>query len=147
MTASCFVDTNILVYSRDASEPAKQPRAIEWLGQLWGSRKGRVSMQVLSEYFVTVTQKLEPGLAPKRAWQDVSDLFAWRPVTIDRPLLEQARAVQLRFGLSWWDCLIVAAAKASACEYLLTEDLQDQQDLDGLVVLDPFLHGLDEVTR
>lgn len=57
-----FVDTNVLVYARDISEPEKQRRASEWLAHLWRSREGRLSVQVLQEYYVTLTQKLKPGL-------------------------------------------------------------------------------------
>lgn len=59
-----FVDTNILVYSRDASEPAKQARALAWLEELWRSRRERLSWQVLQEFYVTVTLELDPGMDP-----------------------------------------------------------------------------------
>ena len=62
MTAPLFVDTNLLVYSRDARDAAKQERAAEWLDFLWDTRRGRLSRQVLQEYYVTVTRKLQPGL-------------------------------------------------------------------------------------
>jgi len=145
MSAVCFVDSNILVYSRDASEPDKQPKAHEWLARLWAERCGRISVQVLSEYFVTVTSKLVPGLPPEEAWRDVTNLFAWRPLPIDARLLGAARVVQLDFGFSWWDSLIVAAAKTSDCDYLLTEDIQDGQDLGGMIVINPLKHVPGEI--
>jgi len=145
MSARCFVDTNVLVYSRDASEPDKQSRAHEWLTVLWRRRCGRTSIQVLNEYYVTVTRKLEPGLSEEEAWKDVDDLFAWQPAAVDVRLVRRARTASQRFALSWWDALIVAAAQACGCEYLLTEDLQDGQDLDGTHVIDPFRHRPDEV--
>ena len=82
MSALCFVDTNVLVYSRDASEPDKQPRAHEWLTALWRHRCGRTSIQVLNEYYVTVTRKLKPGLSEEEAWKDIDDLWAWQPATL-----------------------------------------------------------------
>ena len=145
MTATCFVDTNLLVYARDASEPVKQPRAHNWLSRVWATRTGRIGVQVLSEFYVTVTCKLKPGLSPEEAWNDVAGLMTWKPVPTDGPLLIQGRAVQERFDFSWWDALIVAAGHRAGCAYLLTEDLQDGQDLDGLVVLDPFKHTPAEV--
>ena len=144
MNALYFVDTNVLIYSRDASEPEKQPRAYEWLTALWRHRRGRMSIQVLNEYYVTMTRKLEPGLSEEEAWQDIEDLLSWRPLSLDVRLMRGARAVHQRFALSWWDALIVAAARAYGCAYLLTEDLQDGQDFDGTRVVDPFRHGPDE---
>lgn len=67
------------------------------------------------------------------------DLLAWRPVTVDAGLLEQSWKIQDRYRVSFWDALIVAAAKSVSCRYLLTEDLQADQNLDGVVVINPFL--------
>ena len=133
-----FVDTNVLVYSRDASEPDKQARAMAWLEELWRSRRGRVSWQVLHEFYVTVTGKLDPGMDPGRARAEVRELATWGPVETTQPLVEGAWALQDRFALSFWDALIVSAARASGCRILLTEDLQVGQRFDGLEVVDPF---------
>lgn len=138
MSDKYFVDTNILVYFRDASEPDKQQQSREWLDRLWRTRTGALSLQVLSEYYVTVTQKLRPGLSRKEAWRDVQALFAWSPIGQDVSSFQIAKDVQTRFEFSWWDALIVSAAKKAGCRYLLTEDLQHGQDLDGLYVTSPF---------
>jgi predicted nucleic acid-binding protein len=66
--------------------------------------------------------------------------MSWRPVQLDQVMLESAWDVQDRFQLSFRDALIVAAARAAGCGYLLTEDLQDGQVLDDLRVVNPFLH-------
>lgn len=138
MTAPVFVDTNVLLYARDASEPSRQPLAQRWLDRLWEERTGRLSHQVLHEYYVTVTRKLKPGLTPEEARADVRDLLAWRPARMDAPMLEDAWWLETRFALSHWDALIVAAARALGCRHLLTEDLQHGQDLDGIMVVSPF---------
>lgn len=62
MSATVFVDTNVFVYARDASEPEKQAVAAQWVRELWTTQAGRTSVQVLSEYYATVTRKLKPGL-------------------------------------------------------------------------------------
>ena len=139
MTATLFVDTNVLLYARDSSERKKQPLAREWLESLWERRCARLSYQVLNEYYVAVTRKLRPGLEPEEARADVRDLMAWRPVSPDEALLEDAWRLESRFGLSYWDAQIVAAARAAGCGSLLTEDLQHGQDLDGVTVVDPFV--------
>lgn len=79
MTVRVFVDTNVFLYARDAGEPQKQPHAAAWLDWLWHQQLGRTSMQVLSEYYVNVTRKLDPGLPTDEAWEDVIALFTWRP--------------------------------------------------------------------
>jgi predicted nucleic acid-binding protein len=138
MSGPVFVDTNVLVYARDASEKEKQPRAFLWLSSLWESRKGRLSFQVLHEYYVTVTQKLTPGLKREEARRDVRALMTWRPIPWGAPLLDGAWAAEQTYGLSFWDALIVSAAQLADCAFVLTEDLQHGQSIDGLKVLSPF---------
>ncbi len=75
----------------------------------------------------------------------VTNFQRWRPLAIDLPMLQLAWQAQDRFGFNWWDCLIVAAARMAECDYLLTEDLQHGQDLDGLVVIDPFAVAPDAI--
>lgn len=137
MVAPVFVDTNVLVYAVDAADPRKHRAAQAWKTELWKSRRGRLSFQVLQEFYVTVAQKRPAARAQARA--EVRDLLTWRPVAMDGPLLERGWAAQDRYRLSFWDALIVAAAQAASCRYLLTEDLQAGQDLDGVVVVNPFL--------
>ena len=144
MTARVFVDTNVLVYERDASEPVKQRRAFQWIRYLWQSKTGFLSYQVLQEFYVTVVHKLRPGLPPEEARQLIRDLTSWQPVEIDLRVLETAWAACDRHALSWWDALIVAAAKRSRCRFLLTEDLQHGQDLGDLEVINPFEFAAEE---
>jgi predicted nucleic acid-binding protein len=143
MTGPTFVDTNILVYARDAGEPVKQARAMDVLRVLWKSRLGRVSQQVLQEYYVTVTRKLKPGLPKEEARDDIAALLAWRPLAPSGSTLSKAWEIEDRFGLTWWDSLIVAAALANRCTLLLSEDLQDGQQIDGLRIQNPFAPGFD----
>jgi len=138
--SAVFVDTNVLVYARDASEAEKQPRAVKWMQRLWQERRGRLSTQVLQEYYVVVTSKLDPGLSADQARQDVRLLQAWQPVVTDPELLEKVWSVQDRHRLSFWDALIVAAALHCGARYLLTEDLQDGQLFEELRVVNPFQH-------
>jgi predicted nucleic acid-binding protein len=133
-----FVDTNVLVYTRDSRDPSKQAAAAEWMVHLWESRRGRLSAQVLHEYYVTTTAKLDPGLPSEDAREDILALSAWSPLPLSMDLTERAWDVQDRWGFSFWDALIVAAAQVQGCAVLLTEDLQHGQKLDGLKVLSPF---------
>lgn len=143
MTAMHFVDTNVLVYQFDESDPLKQRRASDVIRVLWETRSGRLSHQVLQEFYVTVTRKLNPALPRDRAREEIRDLLAWRPVRPTEALLEDAWHIVDRFGFSWWDSLIVASARASDCAVLLSEDLQEGMDIDGLRVMNPFSEVFD----
>ncbi len=136
MTAPVFVDTNVLIYALDESDLKKQEVARAWRADLWKSRRGRISYQVLQEFYVKVTQKWPRARPAARA--EVRDLLAWRPLAVDAGLLERAWTIQDRYQLSFWDALIVAAARSASCRYLLTEDLQADQDMDGVLVINPF---------
>ncbi len=134
-----FVDTNVLVYARDGRDAQKHGRAREWMRFLWQTRRGRLSAQVLNEYFVTVTRKLPHALADVEAHDEVRELMAWAPEPVDGDLIERAWMAASNWPLSHWDALIVAAAQRAGCIYLLTEDLQVAQDFGGLRVMSPFL--------
>lgn len=132
-----FVDTNVLVYRFDTTEPDKQARCQDWLQWLWAQGAGRLSVQVLQELYATLTRKLPQALEPAEAQVITRALFAWNPVVVEPSIIEGAWANQERFSLSWWDALIVAAARQAGCAHLLTEDLNHNQDLDGVRIIDP----------
>lgn len=144
MTAPVFVDTNIFVYLRDATAEAKQRTAQEWVSRLWQQRTGRTSIQVVNEFYVTVTRKLKPGLPPEEAWSDVRSLLTWEPRPIDSEVTLAAREIERRYRLSWWDATIVATAQLQGCKVLLTEDLQHGMAFDSLIVRNPFMNGVNE---
>lgn len=136
MIETVFVDTNVLIYKVDPADAKKQARAALWMTELFAAKAGRASFQVLQEYFVKATQK-RPDLR-QAVRTEIRELLAWRPVSIDGAVLERAWKIQDRYHLSFWDSLIVAAAKAASCRWLLTEDLQAGQTFDGLTVVNPF---------
>lgn len=143
MTDLVLVDTNVLLYEHDARDRPKQERAHAWMTQLWRSKRGRVSFQVLNEFYFNATQKLKPGLAPKRARDAVKALMAWEPFTFDAPTIETAWEVQDRYRLALWDALVVATALLGGCSLLLSEDLQHGQDFRGVAVVNPFMAAPD----
>lgn len=138
MIAPVFVDTNVFIYAVDQADPAKQQKARLWLAELSRCHAGRTSFQVLQEFYVRAVQK-SPGseLEIRKA---VGDLLLWHPTAVSGQILAEAWKVQDRYRFSFWDALIVGAAKATNCTHLLTEDLQDNQDLEGITVVNPFLH-------
>ena len=137
MNATVFVDTNVLIYALDPTDLVKQRAAQAWRSDLWNRENGRISFQVLQEFYAKVTYKWPS--ARKEARDEVRDLLAWRPISVSADILNNAWILQDRYQLSFWDALIVAAAKSLSCQYLLTEDFQSGQNLDGLIVASPFL--------
>src|SRR5215472_6112613 len=112
MTAPVFVDTNVLIYAVDRGDLKKQQAARAWRTELWKSHRGRISFQVLQEFYVNVAQRWPSAREQARA--EVRDLLAWRPVAVDGTILERGWKIQDRYQLSFWDALIVAAAKSLA---------------------------------
>jgi predicted nucleic acid-binding protein len=141
MTGPCFVDANVLVYSRDLRERSKQARADAWLDLLWRENRGRTSMQVLSEFYVNARRL---GVAADELWKSVERYLAWSPQPIDEPLLRRAHEVEQRWRLSWWDSMVVAAAQLQDCPVLLTEDLQDGGVYGTVTVRSPFTLAVEE---
>src|ERR1017187_4880135 len=101
MTAPIFVDTNVLIYALDNADLSKQRAARLWRAELWNSRRGRISYQVLQEFYVKVTQKWPA--AQEQVCAEVRDLLTWRPVTVEAEILEQSWKIQDRYRLSFWD--------------------------------------------
>ena len=97
MSDRVFVDANVLVYGRDATDRVKQKKAERWLRELCSSGNGRVSIQVIQEFYVTVTQTLQPGMKRTDARHDVRSLLSWQPVVQDGRLVQEAWNLQDRY--------------------------------------------------
>lgn len=138
-----FVDTNLLVYLHDSKEPEKQEQARRITEMLWIRGLGRLSFQVLHEFYSVATRKLKPGLAKDLARREIEDLMAWNPPPPSAGLFERAWAIEDRWQLSCWDALIVASALSQNCRFLLTEDLSDELQIEGLQVVNPFSKDFD----
>ena len=138
-----FVDTAVLLYSEDGADAVKQQRAVDWLGQLWTRRCGRLSTQVLIDFYDTATRRLQPAMPAGDARAEVRRYQRWQPWLVDHATVETAWALESRFGLAWRDALIVAAAQQQGCDWLLSENLPHQHQVDGVTLLNPFLVGPD----
>jgi predicted nucleic acid-binding protein len=136
-----FVDTNVLLYSEDVADATKHRRARDWLQVLWQRRCGRLSMQVLNEFYVNATRKLRPAMPAGDARAEVRRYQRWQPWINDHATVETAWALESRYQLNFWDALMAAAALQQGCDLLLTEDLQHGQQLDGVRVVNPFVLG------
>lgn len=139
-----FVDTNVLVYSLDPRDSVKKARAEAWLEHLWARRMGRTSVQVLVEFYTAATRKIAPRISAEHAWEEATRYFAWSPRQVDMPLLVRARDIERRYGISWSDSMVVAAAVMQDCQVLLTEELKDGTVFGTLAVRSPFSTVLEQ---
>lgn len=138
MSAKVFIDTNVLVYLFDDSEPKKRDKARRRLEAAHEGHDLVVSTQVLQELFVALTRGSSPIAPQDIAAQAVRQVAALTVVQIDAPLIFAAIEARQRLQLSFWDALIVSAAVEAGCQTILTEDLSDGHELDGVRVENPF---------
>ena len=136
MSGLVFVDTNVLLYAVDEANQQKRDGARAWREWLWKTRRGRLSFQVVQEFYANVCHKWPKAKGAAR--QEIDDLLRWKPIAVNGELLRKAWQLQDRYGFSFWDSLIVAAAEASGCGFLLSEDFQAGQNIDGLLIVNPF---------
>ena len=134
-----FVDTNVLVYAHDRSEDRKQRVAQALLEELWANRTGTLSTQILQEFYVVATRKFSPALS-RRAAREIVALYGTLPlVSVDLPLILTASQLEERLKLSFWDALVVEAARRAGAARLVTEDLQGGRSIGGVRISNPFL--------
>lgn len=133
-----FVDTNVLVYAYDADAGRKRDIARDLLARLWRTREGRLSTQVLQEFYVTVTRKLPQPLDHVTARSVIDTYRVWPVQSIDVGAILAASQVEDRWQVSFWDALIVTAAKQAGATRLFSEDLQASHVVDGVVIENPF---------
>ena len=136
MADRAFVDTNLLVYADDSDAGDKQTRARTIVGDLIAQGRAVISTQVLQEYFVSVTQKL--SLPPDQARRRVEVLSKLDVVVVRSDLILGAIDLHRLHGISFWDALIVRCASSAGCSRVLSEDLNEGQRIDGVVVENPF---------
>jgi predicted nucleic acid-binding protein len=136
-----FVDTNVLLYAFDEADPAKRDLSRAWLAACWRGRCGRLSTQVLNEFYSNARKKFAAAISAGDARSEVRRYQQWKPWLIDQPTVETAWAVESRCGINYWDALLVAAAQHLGCTLLLTEDLQHDQRIDRLRIVNPFVVG------
>lgn len=136
MNGKEFVDTNVLVYAFDRTAGVKRNIAAELIGRLWTDHTGCLSLQVLQEFYVTVTRKLNMPAAD--AARQVDRFGLWQ---VHRPAFEDlVAAIDLHHKkqISFWDAMMLRSAMQSGCSVVWTEDLSDGQKWESLLVRNPF---------
>lgn len=136
---SLFLDTNVVVYAHDRSEPVKGPKAKQVLIDIMSAGKPCISSQVLAEFVWAVTRKIKMPLTIAEASVECRNLHhscTFLPVSWD--VTELALDVIARHATPWWDAIIVATAKLAGAKIILSEDFQHRQTLEGVLLLNPF---------
>ena len=136
MSARSFFDTNVLIYGDDGSEPIKQRLATALFAEHRSRRTGVVSLQVLQEYFVVATRKL--GIEPLVARRKVELIAELDVATPDVSDILAAIDLHRLHGFSFWDALILRSATLAGCTVLFSEDFQDERQIEGLRIVNPF---------
>lgn len=131
-----FVDTNVLLYAVDSSNPIRQARAAEWLQHLWTTGQGAISWQVLHQFYVNAVRKFAVPAVEVRFVVD--SLLPWNPIDSSPALIHRAWHWSDTAQLSHSAFLILAAAELAGCNVLLSEDFQTGRRFDEIQVVNPF---------
>ncbi|MEJ5309682.1 MAG: PIN domain-containing protein [Anaerolineae bacterium] len=144
MTAEILVDTNVLVYAYDRSEPEKQNRALDVLDRLLVTGKGALSSQVLAEFFNTTTRKLAAPLTLEQAYSRLEYYVRFWPVFVVTPeiILEAVRGVR-DYALNFWDAQIWAVARLHSLRVIFSEDFKPGITIEHVAFVNPFAVGFD----
>ncbi|MEM1081709.1 MAG: PIN domain-containing protein [Pseudomonadota bacterium] len=143
MRVDCLIDTNVLVYAAvsDPSEADKRAAAIGIIQR----EDFALSAQVLQEFYVTVTRKLERPMSPLQAMEWIEQFDAFPCMAIDAAMVKIAIEISQRYIISYWDGAIIAAALRAGAPIVYSEDLNDGQDYDGVRVINPFIESAHRV--
>lgn len=133
-----FVDTNVIVYAHDRADPTKQAVAQTALERLWTDGTGTMSTQILQEVYAVVTSASKLAMSHAEARTLVETYSAWPIILIEPAIILTASRLAEERRLSFWDALVIEAARVAGAERLLTEDLQHGQIIDGVRIENPF---------
>ncbi len=138
MKDKIFVDTNILIYAHDLDAGPRHDIAASAIKELWGNENGVMSTQVLQEFYVNVTRKINNPLSRARARGIIENYLSWHIEANEPDTVLQASEIEERHLLSFWDALIIAAACRAKVDKILTEDLNHGQKIEGILIENPF---------
>lgn len=138
MSDRAFLDTNILVYAYDQHDPQKQKKAQGLLTDGIRQENFFISVQVLGEFFNAVTRRIPQPMSSDDAHEIISTMSVMPVQEIDLSMVKRALETHKRYQISYWDSLIVSAAERAGCTIILSEDLNDGQTYNNIVVRNPF---------
>jgi predicted nucleic acid-binding protein len=134
-----LIDTNLLIYLYDPNQPDKQKQSTRVLEQLELTRRGRLSVQALAEFFSVATRKLSPSLTSAQALDQVTLFIRLWPVFDLTPMIvmEAGRGVR-DHKLSYYDAQVWATARLNQLSVVFSEDFRDGSILEGVRFVNPF---------
>lgn len=138
MSDKVFVDTNVLIYAHDLDAGRKRTVAREILKDLWATRRGVLSTQVLQEFYVNITRKIPAPLPRAAAREMVHNYCVWQVEVLGPDTILRASEIEERYGLSFWDALVVTAALHGRATRILSEDFNPGQTIEGIQIENPF---------
>lgn len=139
MIEKVFVDSNVLVYAHDADAGDKQRIAANAVAEILDARSGVLSIQVLQEFYSTVTRKLRSAITRDIARELLRGYSSWVIQLLTAEDVVAASFLEQSHQLSFWDALIVQAALLAGASKLLSEDLQHGRSISGMRVENPFI--------
>ena len=131
-----FIDTNVIVYSVDRKDPAKQRRAREIVANAIRRQGHVISAQVLNEFSNIALLKLKMTVPEVRKFVSVFRLI--KTISLDSAWTDRALSIKEQYGIQFFDSLLLAAAESAGCDEILTEDLNDGQVYCGIKAVNPF---------
>jgi predicted nucleic acid-binding protein len=137
MNDKTFVDTNVLIYAYNAQAKSKHDIAKNALRELWDERSGALSAQVLQEFYVNITRKIDVPLSKGVARNLINDYSSWCIETTHNEISAAFR-IEDEAKISFWDALIVASAIRCGAVRILSEDLNSGQAIAGIRIENPF---------
>jgi predicted nucleic acid-binding protein len=136
MTASVFIDTNVLIYAIDSRTPVKRERALAWLDALSARSLARINLQVLNEVAHALMRKQALPISVIRSYWEA--FAAWGDTPLNDDIVELAWSIRHATGYQWFDCILLSSAEFLGCGFFLTEDLNHQRVVGSLTILNPF---------
>lgn len=138
MTSTFFLDTNVLIYSRDPGAKQKQQRSQIWLNALIETKPPVINLQVINEFCHVALRKL-PHLDVATLKADAEGLRIWGDTPIDYETLTDAWQIRQAAGYQWFDCVLLAAAQNLGCSHFLSEDMQHGHVVNDITIVNPFI--------
>lgn len=136
---SPFFDTNVLVYGSDPSAGEKHNLARVLVLDTWADKKVHISIQVLQEFFYTVTRKIRTPLEPSQARKVIGSFSVWRTHSPKQEDVMAAIDLHQELKISFWDAMILQSAIALGCDTIYSEDFDPNRTYRGIKVINPFL--------
>lgn len=139
MNGRTFIDSNVFLYAIEEAPVQKSERAGAWLRHLLGTGNGVANLQVMNEVANVLIKR--GNAPPEKVFSTIDGYMHFGVSVLSLETVAAARLLHFESGYSWWDCLLLASAIELQCRYFLSEDLQDNRQVRGLTIINPFRHS------